>query len=133
MTFDDVRARRAAELLRDLAHDFQVLYLTTSDRYDSVADSVLELPGPTLRDDVGGAPAAGAPVAEPPVAVAFRVPAAGSQAVPEGRAPWPQVPADRPAPWSTTPAVVPDPAGTGPASVEPAGTGAPVSGGGTPA
>ena len=138
VTFDDVRARRAAELLRDLAHDFQVLYLTTSDRYDSVADSVLELPGPTLRDDVGGAPAAGAPaagapVAEPPVAVAFRVPAAGSQAVPEGRAPWPQVPADRPAPWSTTPAVVPDPAGTGPASVEPAGTGAPVSGGGTPA
>ena len=52
VTFDDARARRAAELLRDLAHDFQVLYLTTSDRYDSVADSVLELPGPTRRDDV---------------------------------------------------------------------------------
>ncbi len=55
VTFDDDRARRAAELLRDLAQDFQVLYLTTSDRYDSVADSVLELPGPTLRDDDGRA------------------------------------------------------------------------------
>jgi len=128
--------------LRDLAHDFQVLYLTTSDRYDSVADSVLELPGPTLRDDVGGAPAAGAPAAWPPaaeapaaelpVAAAARVPAAASQTVADGLAPWPQVPADRPAPWSTTPAVVPDPAGTGPASVEPAGTGASVSGAGTP-
>ena len=37
--------------------DFQVLYLTTSDRYDSVADSVLELPGPTLRDEFVEVPA----------------------------------------------------------------------------
>ena len=52
VTFDEDRARRAAELLRDLARDHQVLYLTTSDRYDSVADSVVVLPGPTLREIV---------------------------------------------------------------------------------
>jgi hypothetical protein len=27
-----------------------VIYLTASDRYDSVAERVIELPGPTLRD-----------------------------------------------------------------------------------
>jgi DNA repair exonuclease SbcCD ATPase subunit len=57
VTFDDDRARRAAELLRDLARDHQVLYLTTSDRYDTVADSVVVLPGPTQRDMVIEPPA----------------------------------------------------------------------------
>jgi DNA repair exonuclease SbcCD ATPase subunit len=50
VTFDDLRARRAVELLRELASDFQVIYLTTSDRYDDVADQVVELPGPTDVD-----------------------------------------------------------------------------------
>ncbi len=51
ITFDDERAHRALELMRDLAADFQIIYLTTSDRYDSAADLVVELPGPTARDD----------------------------------------------------------------------------------
>jgi AAA domain-containing protein len=51
VTFDDARARRALELLRDVAKDFQVIYLTTSDRYDTAADAVVPLAGPTELDD----------------------------------------------------------------------------------
>ncbi len=51
VTFDDARAERAIAMLRDLAADFQVIYLTTSDRYDHLADRVVELPGPTAGDD----------------------------------------------------------------------------------
>ncbi len=51
VTFDDSRARRALEVLRDLASDFQVIYLTCSDRYDGLADAVVELPAPTAVDD----------------------------------------------------------------------------------
>lgn len=51
VTFDEERATRTLKLLRDLARDFQVIYLTTSERYDTVADSVVELPGPTALDD----------------------------------------------------------------------------------
>ena len=51
VTFDDDRARRALELLRDVAKDFQVIYLTTSDRYDAAADAVVPLAGPTEIDD----------------------------------------------------------------------------------
>ncbi|MFL5681257.1 MAG: ATP-binding protein [Chloroflexota bacterium] len=51
VTLDDGRALRALELLREVARDFQVIYLTTSDRYDAAADSVVELPGPTAVDD----------------------------------------------------------------------------------
>jgi len=47
VTLDDERARRALELLRDVSRDFQVIYLTTSDRYDDAADAVQVLPGPT--------------------------------------------------------------------------------------
>ncbi len=50
ITFDDDRARRALELLKDMARDHQVIYLTTSDRYDGLADQVVELPAPTERD-----------------------------------------------------------------------------------
>jgi hypothetical protein len=46
VTYDDDRARRALELLRGLAADHQILYLTTSDRYDDVADKVVTLPAP---------------------------------------------------------------------------------------
>ena len=51
VTFDEARAERAMAMLRDLAADFQVIYLTTSDRYDHAADRVVELPGPTAGDD----------------------------------------------------------------------------------
>jgi DNA repair exonuclease SbcCD ATPase subunit len=51
VTLDDDRARRALELLREIARDFQVIYLTTSDRYHAAADSVVALAGPTEVDD----------------------------------------------------------------------------------
>ena len=51
VTFDDERAKRSLELLRDVARDFQVIYLTTSDRYDASADAVVLLAGPTELDD----------------------------------------------------------------------------------
>ena len=54
VTFDDDRATRALELLRDIARDFQVIYLTTSDRYDAAADAVVPLNGPTELDDLAG-------------------------------------------------------------------------------
>jgi uncharacterized protein YhaN len=50
VTLDDGRAARALELLREVASDFQVIYLTTSDRYDALADKVVELSGPTAAD-----------------------------------------------------------------------------------
>ena len=52
ITFDDARAKRSLELLRDVARDFQVIYLTTSDRYDASADAVVPLAGPTELDDM---------------------------------------------------------------------------------
>ena len=51
MTLDDARAARALELLKSVATDFQVIYLTTSDRYDDAADAVVVLDGPTSVDD----------------------------------------------------------------------------------
>jgi uncharacterized protein YhaN len=50
VTLDDTRAARALELLREVAGDFQVIYLTTSDRYDALADKVIALDGPTAAD-----------------------------------------------------------------------------------
>ncbi len=47
VTLDDERATRALELLHDVSTDFQVIYLTTSDRYDSTADAVVVLPAAT--------------------------------------------------------------------------------------
>ncbi len=47
VTLDDERAARALDLLRDISSDFQVIYLTTSDRYDAKADAVVLLDGPT--------------------------------------------------------------------------------------
>ena len=51
VTLDDERARRALELLRRVADDFQVIYLTTSSRYDETAEAIVELPGPTAVDE----------------------------------------------------------------------------------
>ena len=56
VTLDDERAARSLELLREVAADFQVVYLTTSSRYDQQADLVVELAGPVAADT--GAPAA---------------------------------------------------------------------------
>jgi uncharacterized protein YhaN len=61
VTLDDTRASLALGLLRELAADFQVIYLTTSDRYDHLADSVVQLPGPAAADtqaEPEGVPAA---------------------------------------------------------------------------
>ena len=55
VTLDDDRARRALDLLREIAKDFQVIYLTTSDRYHASADAVVALVGPTEVDDGGSA------------------------------------------------------------------------------
>jgi uncharacterized protein YhaN len=63
VTLDDDRARRALELLREISKDFQVIYLTTSDRYHASADAVVELAGPTEVDD-------GSDGASPPAAAA---------------------------------------------------------------
>ncbi|HMJ81490.1 MAG TPA: AAA family ATPase [Candidatus Dormibacteraeota bacterium] len=57
LTFDRARAQQALELLREMAADHQVIYLTTADRYDAVADRVIELPGPTAVDAGEAAPA----------------------------------------------------------------------------
>ncbi len=61
VTLDDARATQAIAVLRDLARDFQVIYLTTSERYDELADSVVELPGPTAVDDDAELPESSAP------------------------------------------------------------------------
>jgi uncharacterized protein YhaN len=83
VTFDDERAARAVEMLRELAGDFQVVYLTTSTRYDHAADRVIVLAGPTVVD--GGAEDEPEPVPaaeiqpEPP---AVPAPAAGDEPEP---------------------------------------------------
>ncbi|MDP9483433.1 MAG: hypothetical protein M3P84_09445, partial [Chloroflexota bacterium] len=58
VTFDDARAARALDMLHELVGDFQVIYLTTSERYDAAADKVVVLEGPTATD--AGADAAAA-------------------------------------------------------------------------
>jgi DNA repair exonuclease SbcCD ATPase subunit len=58
VTFDDTRAARAALLLRELSSDFQVIYLACSNRYDGLADAVVELPGPMEAAE----PAASSPI-----------------------------------------------------------------------
>jgi hypothetical protein len=68
VTFDDERARRALELLRDIAGELQVIYLTCSDRYDDLADAVLELPAPSARDDAAGDSASSATTEVKPLA-----------------------------------------------------------------
>jgi len=52
VSFDDGRAQHALDLLKTLAADHQVIYLTCSDRYDTLADKVITLPGPDMKDEV---------------------------------------------------------------------------------
>jgi hypothetical protein len=47
VTFDDDHAARGFDILRDLTADHQVIYLTSTDRFDAAAEAVVELPGPT--------------------------------------------------------------------------------------
>jgi len=68
VTLDDARAGNALRLLRSIATDFQVIYLTTSSRYDEAADAVVVLDGPTAAD--AGAEVTEAPLEGVPVAVA---------------------------------------------------------------
>jgi DNA repair exonuclease SbcCD ATPase subunit len=100
VTFDDTRAARAALLLRELSSDFQVIYLACSNRYDGLADSVVELPGPTEAEPAAAAPAASpgrkaaaetaqvpaAETAEGPAAETAQVPAAETAQVPAAEA-----------------------------------------------
>ena len=69
VTFDDTRAARAALLLRELSSDFQVIYLACSNRYDGLADAVVELPGPTDVDLSPSPAASREPQTEPEAAV----------------------------------------------------------------
>ena len=50
VTLDDARAARALTLLKGIASDFQVIYMTTSSRYDEAADAVVVLEGPVSVD-----------------------------------------------------------------------------------
>ena len=52
--YDDTRAARSVELLRELAKGQQIIYLTASSRFDGAADAVVELAGPTATDGAGG-------------------------------------------------------------------------------
>ena len=58
VTFDDARAARAALLLREISSDFQVIYLACSNRYDGLADAVVELPGPSEAEAASAGPIA---------------------------------------------------------------------------
>ena len=51
VTFDTDRAERALAMLKDLARELQVIFFTTSDRFDAVADNVVVLPAPQARDE----------------------------------------------------------------------------------
>jgi hypothetical protein len=94
VTFDDARAARAAILLREISSDFQVIYLACSNRYDGLADAVVELPGPTAAEHA-------APTADESKAVAPTVaeaePAPAEPSLPADPAETP-APADVPAP-----------------------------------
>ena len=50
VTFDDERAARAGHA-QGAARELQVIFLTTSDRYDAMADKVVVLTAPTERDE----------------------------------------------------------------------------------
>ncbi len=65
VTLDDARAAGALGLLRTIAADFQVIYLTTSSRYDEAADAVVELEGPTTLDTGADAAVTRAPALDP--------------------------------------------------------------------
>jgi uncharacterized protein YhaN len=94
--FDAERARRSADVLKDLAPDHQVLFHTTSDRYDTVADAVIELPAPAARDADG-------PSADRLPQVLSGDPvysSAGGVAAARGHDGWPAIDVTDRAPWA---------------------------------
>jgi uncharacterized protein YhaN len=58
VTLDDERAARALELLHDISTDFQVIYLTTSPRFDDAADVLVVLDGPAALEPTAAVAAA---------------------------------------------------------------------------
>jgi hypothetical protein len=86
VTFDDARAARAAILLRDLSADFQVIYLACSNRYDGLADAVVELPGPAEVSEPQAAVAEPAAAATPETPAGPAAPAASKPAASRGLA-----------------------------------------------
>ena len=84
VTLDDERAKRALELLKEISRDFQVIYLTTSTRYDKAADAVRVLKGPIAVTPEG------TPEPPPPddaAATPGHPPAAPTDAAPPAEAP----------------------------------------------
>jgi uncharacterized protein YhaN len=70
VTFDPERAERALQLLREVAAEqgFQVILLTCSERFDSLADELIVLEGPSLlAAGPGLPPAPGAALGPDPV------------------------------------------------------------------
>ena len=51
VTLDDARAERALAVIRELTADFQVIYLTASERFDGLADRVIVLDTPEAVAD----------------------------------------------------------------------------------
>jgi hypothetical protein len=86
VTLDDTRAARALGLLKSVASDFQVIYLTTSARYDEAADAVVVLDGPTSVDSAapltGDPGATGASPADVPAATGAAAAGTGPTAAP---------------------------------------------------
>ena len=95
VTFDDERATRALALLKDIARDLQVILLTTSDRYDKLADKVVVLPAPEERDG---------PETVAPTASAESMSVWSSTSLPPQSAPRPASPAPRSPVASSAPA-----------------------------
>jgi DNA repair exonuclease SbcCD ATPase subunit len=91
VTFDDARAARAALLLRELSSDFQVIYLACTNRYDGLADAVVELPGPSEVEAAAAGPIAARASAH-----------AGKPAEPPDAAPVAAIPASPEAPAAPT-------------------------------
>jgi recombinational DNA repair ATPase RecF len=109
VTFDDQRAARAALLLRELSSDFQVIYLACSNRYDGLADAVIELSGPT-ETDTSGAGRGGSGPAKTPAQTA-------PESAPEAAAPPTAAPE---AAVEPEPSPEPEPAADPPAAATPA-------------
>lgn len=88
VTFDDTRATRAALLLQELSSDFQVIYLACSNRYDELADAIVELQRPAEGEALAAAVLAGG-LGSPPEEV-------GSAAEDSNQATAPEAPAAAP-------------------------------------
>jgi DNA repair exonuclease SbcCD ATPase subunit len=96
VTFDDERATRALTLLKDIARDLQVILLTTSDRYDELADNVVVLPAPEERDG----PESVAPTASAESMSVWSSTALPPQSTPRASTPAPRTPVASSAPAS---------------------------------